>query len=101
LVDPPGELTIRNRHTIRDSFERFPDPALELCTADGLMVDADRKNHPPTGEILFELSSDLGEESVDAPPAAALGFRGTVTMVIHENAGEPALGSAEADDAEG
>ena len=101
LVDAPGEFAIGNRDAVRDSFERLPDSALERRTANGLTVDADTENRPPTGEILFELSRDLGEESVSALPSVALCFRRTVTMVFHEDPGEPTLGSAEAEGAEG
>ena len=86
--------------SIRDFLERLPDSALEGSTADSITIDVDRENRPPTGEVLFELCPDRGEEIVGAMPAVALGLRGTVTMVFHEDPSEPVLGSAEADGAD-
>ena len=93
MVDPPGELTIRNRGAIRNCFKRRPDSALERRTADSLTIDVDRKSRPATGEILFELRPDLGEEGIGALPSVALRFPRTMTMVFHVDASEATLGS--------
>src|SRR5439155_21339558 len=95
-ADAASELEVRPRFTERDRAERLPDAELERGPA-GVEVEIERGAR--AGEVLVDLTMDLGEKGVIFDPRAVGGD--AVALALHEDAGETAAARVEEKRADG